>query len=359
MKILCTADWHISNTLPYAKKDPNSLMSDRLADLEKILNWILEQANLKQLPLFVLGDIFDRRKPDAVALKTASRVFKKAAELDIKICVLPGNHDAHDTKGLHYAIEAIKLAGAPMVIMESGVVDEYNDVMFCPVPYQSRQATNDLIVEYGDMNIDKPKVLLLHDLVEGTVLVNNQISKDGLKFDLKSFDYILAGHVHNHTSIGENGCYIGSPTQMHFGECNHFPCIGMLSVGRKRIRYQKIDIPSEYIALFSDCAIDSKNIECGEIGEYNRLIFEGTKEELENNKPEIDRILTRQAAESRVSLFYHRDMGNRRENSLSADVLTDGLSLEDIVCKYVAMSYKSEKKRKELLSLVDEILVKL
>lgn len=344
MKVLVTADWHLSNGLPHARRDADDLRSDRLNDLVTALDWIISSAVDRQMPLIILGDVFDRRKPDAVTLKTAATLFRGAAEAGLRVYILPGNHDAHDTRGLHYVVETFSLAGIEgITVLEAGTTYDIGGLVLCPVPYQSRKATLELIEEYRAIKFKFPKVLLIHDTVVGTRMSGGYIAEEGVaKDDLKGFDYVLAGHVHEFQKLKPiRGAYIGSPFQMNFNEVYHEPSIGQLSTEGRKATLHRIKVPPELSCQFAETVMsaDGKAVMTGPIdAPYYRLLFEGDDEALEVRRPEIEALLEERKRRARSADLIHRGGPSASRGRLGIDMLAEGLPpMEDLIADYARL----------------------
>jgi len=348
MKALVTADWHLSNTLPHAQRASDTLISDRLRDIQKALDWILNAAADRDLPLLVLGDIFDRRQPDAVTLKAAATLFKSIPKLGVDVFMLPGNHDAHDTRGLHYVIEAFggerSLSGGGVRVMEAGVIEQLDGGALCPVPSMSRTATLELIREYRAEKVDGAKILLLHDTIVGSRLAGGREADDGIpKDELEGFSYVLAGHLHEFQKLSPiKGVYIGSPYQVNgFNEAANEPSIGMISTEGRRVAFHRIRVPPEHSRWFHEVRYNQDG-DVREIGErgapYFRLVYEGSDEALDAQKAELDAIYTEGKRDARSHTFVHRDAPGAGRGRLGIDVMAEGLPpVETLVGEYVKL----------------------
>lgn len=352
MKALVTADWHLSNSLPHAQRAPETLVSDRLQDSQGTLDWIFKAASDREVPLIVLGDIFDRRQPDAVTLKAAASMFRGASQLGLKIYLLPGNHDAHDTRGLHYVIEAFSAAGLDGIrVMEAGVVEELGGGSLLPVPSMGRTATLELIREYRKQKI-KGGVLCLHDSIIGSRLTGSYLADEGIsKDELKGFAYVLAGHHHEFQKLTPiKGVYVGSPYQLNFNEASHEPSIGMITIEAGRAAFHRIRIPPEHSQWFREVRYD-KDGDIKEIGQsgasYFRLIYEGSDEALDIQRPEVDVMYAEKARKARSATFIHRDVPRAGRGRLDVDMIADGVPpLETLVNEYVKIHKRDKGKGK-------------
>lgn len=351
MKALVSADWHLSNSLPHAKRSADTLVSDRLRDVQSVLDWVFKAAADRDIPLIVLGDIFDRRKPDAVTLKAAAKMFRGASQLGLKIYILPGNHDAHDSKGLHYVVETFSAVGLDNIrVMEAGVIEELGDGSLFPVPYMSRSAAIELIREYKKQEI-KGGVLLLHDTIVGSHLSGSYYADEGIpKDELEGFAYVLAGHIHGFQKLTPvKGVYIGSPYQLNFGEAGYEPSVGMISMSGGKVAFHRIRVPPELCRWFHEVHYDQDGnmTQIGELGSiYFRMIYKGSDEALDVQRSTIELLYREAEGRARSAFFIHRDVPDSAHRRLDIDLMTDGLpSLEKLVGEYVRLHKGKESKR--------------
>lgn len=365
MKAIITADWHLSNALPYAQREADSLISDRLQDLQRVLDWICAAAIDRKMPLFILGDVFNQRQPDAVTLKAAASLFQNASRAGLRAYILPGNHDAYDTRGLHYVVEALSLAGIIGVrVMESGVAEIIDGAMICPVPYQGRASTIELIRKYraAEAPSGVAKILILHDAIVGAQLVGGYAAEDGIeKNELKGFSYVLAGHIHSFQTLTPvHGAYIGSPFQLSFNEVANVPCIGLLSTEAKKATLTRVEIPQELSIHFREVVMErsgSVKERGGKAPPYVRVVFEGDDDALALRRSEVDGYMSVGAARS--VMFIHRDSGRGRGRLEGVDAIADGIPpLEALIEQYAKEhgGAQSERYTRAGISIVEGLL---
>lgn len=349
MKALITADWHLSNTLPHAQRAPDTLISDRLRDLQRTIDWIFKAAADRSLPLIILGDIFDRRQPDAPTLKAAAKVFGGAAALGLEVYILPGNHDAHDTRGLHYVVDFFSALGvADLRVMKAGVVEEMENGSLLPVPSMARTATIELIREYQRQKI-KNGILLLHDTIIGAQMSGGHIADDGIsKDELKGFKYVLSGHIHEFQTLSPiKGCYVGSPYQVTgFNEARHRPSLGLLATEGSKVSFHRVKVPEDLSQWFQEVRLheDGNIVKSGRDGApYYRLVYEGSEESLDAHRPELDEMMDEAKRTARSTSFIHRDIPGAGRGRLDIDLVADGVPpLETLIAEYVGLHRPTE-----------------
>jgi hypothetical protein len=208
MKVAITADLHICNNLFLAKLEQVGY-SDRLIDGMNVLDEVLK-ADVDAV--FILGDLHHNRLLDAPTLTMTSAIGAK--DHGKPIYVLPGNHDAHDSHGIHYNVNHLGY-GKGIELLEYSVSPSNNlklgGTSFAAMPYlPDRKAKIDVRKLKGD-------ILLCHQSIAGCHQ-GGWVSKIGLEpTDYDQFNYVIAGHFHQHQEF-HDGMYVGSPWALNFQE---------------------------------------------------------------------------------------------------------------------------------------------
>ena len=100
---LFASDLHMNNNLPHAKPTRDG-RTDRMDDQIALWERFGRIAGKVYAEDFwVLGDLFDHGKVDAVTL---AETAKAMASFPTRVCLLPGNHDAHTVVGGRFNLEA-------------------------------------------------------------------------------------------------------------------------------------------------------------------------------------------------------------------------------------------------------------
>jgi len=85
MKFIFTADWHLRGDKPRCRLDEDWVETQR-----KAVRFVVEQANLRSLPIFIGGDIFHTPRVSTEVLNMVIVELKKCKE---GVYILAGNHD--------------------------------------------------------------------------------------------------------------------------------------------------------------------------------------------------------------------------------------------------------------------------
>jgi len=223
-RALFTADLHMSNNLPYSKHVSEGV-SDRLIDQGNLINRILNDAtNYNCDAIFILGDVFDQSRVDAITL---TETIRWLSNTPVDMYILPGNHDGINTRGERFIVEAFDVIPRIHYIGLDSMVgldplELADGLMFFPIPFMPIDKTIDVLKNILDKrNKCKSNVLLMHNSVVGCKY-GNWKCEDGFgikKNILSQFDYVLSGHFHTSQKIGKNGMYLGSPLHFRYDDC--------------------------------------------------------------------------------------------------------------------------------------------
>ncbi len=183
MRAIATADLHIN-------------INNRFEDTKAILRQICELAIKEKVQeVWVLGDVYDRKRPYSDERILFHKFVKFLTDLAIKVIIISGNHDTDQYKA--------------SALGEFGILD-LPDVKLLPNP--------------SVIDIGHSKVYLGHFLVDGAKLGSlNYSARDtmNVKEILKTpADLYLLGDVHKAQVLHTNPdiLYVGSPERVSFGE---------------------------------------------------------------------------------------------------------------------------------------------
>ena len=251
LNILHTADWHIGKVLhKHALRDELLLFFD----------WLLELLKTKHIDiLLVSGDIFDLANPAVKDRKVYYQFLTQLIQLDIKVIITGGNHDA---VGLLNAPQTILdqlnitvIGGAEEEIEQELIpimnVDGTVELVIAAVPFlrdkdlrsqeidtqfknraeairegiKTHYAQLATLCEQNYPNI--PAIAMGHLYAKGVlpsdserdIHVGNAAAVDSSIFS-KTFNYVALGHIHRPQIINKNPFirYSGSPIALSFSE---------------------------------------------------------------------------------------------------------------------------------------------
>lgn len=85
MRFLLTADWHVQGERPRCRRDPDWLLTQQQA-----IRFVVDLANERECPLFILGDIFNTPR---VATPVVVMLGGELLRAKVPVRILAGNHD--------------------------------------------------------------------------------------------------------------------------------------------------------------------------------------------------------------------------------------------------------------------------
>lgn len=343
-KALYVADLHMSNNLPHSKKCEDGV-SDRLKDQRDLLYRIFEAAKTyKCRDIFILGDLFDHSRVDAITLTTTVRTLSKTP---IPIHIVPGNHDGVNTRGERFTVEA--LSEVPNI----HYMDTYSTfipepwIHFWPLEFAPLDRTREILSRIG-LNKSIVNVLLMHNSIAGCTHVGWKC-EEGLGLDPNEatdrFDHVLSGHFHTPQEFGNSGRYLGAPLHLRYDDVGRqagFWIIDFYKDGSREEtffdgmapRFHVLDIGDKvsYKEFISSMTINSERVRKGD---FVRLSITCTNARLVKKKPSLELIVSKlQDAGIRASWFhdpvYHH---TRRIVSKSKD--TDVVPIKEMISSYV------------------------
>jgi len=280
MKFIVTADWHWCNALPYSVLDWDTGVTDRMLDIRRMAKYIAALGQKHGAEgLLILGDYFDRKLLDAVTLTAASQTMRRLAKSFTQIWVLPGNHESHDARLIHFtnkwleAVRGVKVPTEPVTIPDSRI----RLYPYAPVP-QLRKTLE------ADRANGKGLAGCLHTTFKGAAEYGHTFKDGLLSSDVKHFDLVLSGHVHTKQKLEgvKRGWYVGSPLPIDFRD-EGTKCVWMLD--GNTLELSAIPLPSVVtvpfrtieVDLFDDGSIKDLAERLPEAVGYLRVTIRGTK----------------------------------------------------------------------------------
>ncbi len=294
---LFISDIHMSNRLSHARPVERGV-TDRLQDQLGLLRRVGEAAEAQDVKAIIIaGDLFDKSLVDAITLTETTRALNAISQKR-RVYILPGNHDAINTSGGRFTVEAFGAMGNDNIVyLKTGervsIGGEW--LGFWPMEYCSQERATELIAEMQEKVRALPnrkkrtEVLIMHQSVMGCEFAGDWKCDDGLDPDFvcRDFNFVISGHFHKHQTFGplDQGMYLGSPLHLYFDDAGRkagFWVVTYTSDGqceRKFIpggcpRFHEYDWPSD----------GPKSVK---VGDYLRYNVEATASDWETMKPEV------------------------------------------------------------------------
>lgn len=176
-------------------------------DVYELFNEAVDIALREHVNLMIIsGDLFDEYRPRNKALKTAIEAFKKLIEHDIKIILMPGDHDMPRSREMisflvfKSIFDSIILLSTPNDY-ETKYIDSSNKIAIYAIPYsRNKTKVKKVMPEFLNKaslffreNRDLKKILMAHYSIEEFFPFDSVLSIS----DLPAIDYAAFGHIHN------------------------------------------------------------------------------------------------------------------------------------------------------------------
>lgn len=320
-KALFISDIHLSNKLPGARVQEDGY-TDRLEDQLAMLQRVRTCANENDVDgVFILGDLFDQSKVDAITLTAAVRAIT-AFEKPVRI--LAGNHDAVSTKGGRFTVEMFgEMGNANVKYMRTGVaIRPYRNgkdpgwLTFHPVEYAPQEQAMKWIEQAGARAKSGTDVLLMHHSILGAQH-NNWTCDDGLDGYVVTakFSAVYSGHFHTTAAFGSCGMYLGAPLHLRIedeGRKAGWWLSSFYPTGEIDNQFTDGGCP-RFHTLNWDVAEDVMAIKGLKKHDYIRLIVQATQAEWAIQKPKVlERVEIMEGRGFRASFqhkpIYHHSM---------------------------------------------------
>lgn len=338
-RALFTADIHMSNNLPYAKHETNGV-TDRLLDQQIVINGIFDKAKKTGCQsIFMLGDIFDRSRVDAITLTTTVQTLSQSP---VDLYIVPGNHDGVNTRGERFTVEA--LSEIPNIhYMKTGI--PFRPVpwlLFWPLEFATLDKTQQELSRIRT-NKNNTNVLLMHNAIVGCTHAGWEC-KDGFGIDRKKlfskFDYVLSGHFHHTQKIGKKGRYVGSPFPLHYGEMGLTGVYWIYDFGDKSFKEYCFPSFAPRFFLFDYDEFSLKTVlkdkSKNSIGKYDyiRINVSCTHAEFIAKKHNIERIIEKLKKKGMKRVSYVHEPVYHHAKRISKDN-KGSVSIDSMIDEYV------------------------
>lgn len=217
------SDLHLNDWKQFNKNDRRIIVSDQF------LLQMFQMSEELEVPALFTGDLFhtDQSLSNKI-LGHYMEFFEKAKNIYPKARVIgiTGNHDSY--KGYSY-MRSFSYPYSPLLnCIDDDFVQINNDTVVIGIPYlKNNKGFNDRIEKFSkDLN-EYRKILLIHTNLYGAKDPNGYEIDEvpGIPRNLgkyfKSFDLVLAGHIHKHDKLwGEKVYMIGAPFQQRSSDNN-------------------------------------------------------------------------------------------------------------------------------------------
>lgn len=209
MKFIHIADLHLDTPL-FSLKNNRDLIKKRRTEQRQVISDVINKIKAENIDfLFVSGDLFEQKFVEKSTIEFLISSFELIP--NTKIFVSPGNHDPY-IKASPYCTfdwpENVTIFTDKISKVSLEDIDVYgigfNDYEFCFDEIKNLKIENE----------DKVNVLVMH----GTLNGSSKKYFDVKESDLKKFDYVALGHIHEKKVDDSKIIYPGSLLSIGFDE---------------------------------------------------------------------------------------------------------------------------------------------
>lgn len=201
IRILHTADLHLGAEYKSFHEKASDLQQEAFNVFNKLINYAVDPYNAIDI-LIIAGDLFDTPTPDLPLVEKVKEFLLRVTEKNIKLYILPGNHDSYSYKNSIY--RASKFPGKVInstgfkLIDEICIKDEmvyiYSGIYEVGKP-EKRVLKNFKIIQKPGAHIG-----ILHGTLE---LQEIKVPERSMPFSYKEFtnsalNYLALGHFHSY-----------------------------------------------------------------------------------------------------------------------------------------------------------------
>lgn len=218
-KAILISDLHAALRLPHARVNADATRSDRLDDVCSLLINDLHDLAIEHDidDVFVLGDLFHHRSPDAPTLCQISHALKYLVAHEIRVWLLPGNHDAHGKRASLYSLSflaELQVGGIHVLDKADRRAFPPTGRAFCAMPWQPEK-----LAAHTVGGFDADSIVFMHQEIKGATDNGRPMTRGLDQHELKRFACVVSGHVHTPQRLKTcRGAYLGSPLELRFSE---------------------------------------------------------------------------------------------------------------------------------------------
>ncbi len=205
-----TGDLHLGAEYKSFHEKSGELQEEAYNAFKKLIHYTIDPYNEIDI-LIIAGDLFDNPKPDFPLVEKVKELLIKVTSKDIKVYLLPGNHDSYSYKNSIY--RTFEFPG--VLVKNSGFtcIDEINikgqDVFIYSGLYELNNPNKRILKDFQITERSGTHIGILHGSLE---LREINIPDRELPFSYEEFtysklNYLALGHYHSYKEKSKNKDY--------------------------------------------------------------------------------------------------------------------------------------------------------
>lgn len=234
MKFIHIADVHLDMPL-VSLKNKKSLIKKRRTEQKQAFRDVILMAKKEEVDcLFISGDLFEQKFVERNTIEYIISTFQLIP--NINVFITPGNHDPYIKNSPYMSYDWPQ--NVTIFKSEYGLIS-LDDVDVYGLGFENYEMDDDSIKDIKIIDEDKVNILITHGTLNGASHQYNDIKEK----DLKKFDYVALGHIHDKKIDDSRIIYPGSLLSCGFDEMGeHGYVIGEINKDKCEIKF----VPLEY-----------------------------------------------------------------------------------------------------------------
>lgn len=273
MKFIHIADIHFDMPM-ISLKGNREFIKKRRSEQKQAFRDVIQCAKKEKVDcLFISGDLFEQKFVEKSTIEYIISNLQLIPE--VSVFITPGNHDPYIKDSPYEKFEWPE--NVTIFRSEYGMIS-LDDVDVYGVGFENYEMDSDVINEIQIEDESKLNILITHATLNGATHKYHDVKEK----DLKKFDYVALGHIHDKKIDKSRIIYPGSLISCGFDEPGkHGYVIGEITKDRCDIEfvnseckeYKRVELDISKIANFSE-AIDILNLDDDS---YYKIILTGSR----------------------------------------------------------------------------------
>lgn len=227
LRIFHTADLHLGAEYKSFNEKALVLRQEGFNAFKKMVEFVVDPNNGINM-MIIAGDLFDTHRPAPALTEKVKTLLKQVVDKDIRLYLLPGNHDSYSYKNSIYRTEEFPGKLIKNSIFE--LIDEFifieDKISIYSGVYDVSQPNKDVFKNFNISSQHGIHIGILHGTLEMREI---EVSERDLPFSFEEFaksklNYLALGHFHRffEKSVDENHklAYCGSIIPRKIDEYN-------------------------------------------------------------------------------------------------------------------------------------------
>lgn len=245
VKILHTADVHLGRQFPSLRERGKEYRNQLLQTFERVLQLAIDESVSLVL---IAGDLFDTNRVHGITIGRVRAAFMKLEERNIKVCILPGGHDAYTEGSIYRFVRFSPNVTVLTTEQDHKTFDDLGLTVYGKA-FDGKLVGESPLQELSLIKESKFHIGMAHCSIkrEGTIEKDSMIL-DGKEIANSRLDYLALGHWHSFQDYSQGNTkayYCGSPEPIYMDQ-KGAGSVAMVNIyGKGDIRVDPIHVGSK------------------------------------------------------------------------------------------------------------------